>query len=431
MRSLLTAALLALPPLALAQGSLTPTGAPAASMKSLDQIEARTPIGAVDGSSGTLTIKRSGSYVLLGNVAVTAGPAIAISTSNVTLDLNGFTLSSTDATAASDAITVNELSDAITIRNGHIMGGGTIDENGNFVPGPGFASGLYAPNSSAFLLENITVTGVGQAGLFLAASHSANTIRHCAVTRCGGDGLAADVVVDSSAIEVYSGIRALQVANCRAECHGSGSGIEAGNITNSTGISVEGSGISGETVTNCVGDSNEDHGIAATTVIGSRGLSGKRCGILATTVTDCDGSSRTGPGISATHTSNSQGSSDSDTGLLSYTAINSSGNSGSGTGLHAFNDAYLPGRPGTAENCGGISDSGDGLIATIAMNCVGTTNAGNKHGILVEGTANSCRGTNTDPTGGAAIKAAIAVACTAAVGRIDVTTPNGKQLGTP
>src|SRR6188768_715136 len=77
--------------LTFAQGSLTPpAGAPAPVMKSLDQIEARTPI-----SSAPFTITAPGSYYLIGNLSVSSGNAIVIATNDVTLDLNGFTISST------------------------------------------------------------------------------------------------------------------------------------------------------------------------------------------------------------------------------------------------------------------------------------------------------------------------------------------------
>src|SRR5438445_13129756 len=71
-----------------AQGSLTPPGAPAATMKTLSQVEPRTPI-----SSVPFAITNSGSYYLTTNLTGTGGgAAISITTSNVTLDLNGFTL---------------------------------------------------------------------------------------------------------------------------------------------------------------------------------------------------------------------------------------------------------------------------------------------------------------------------------------------------
>src|SRR5208337_66021 len=78
---------------AFGQGSLTPPpGAPAPTMKSLDQIEARTPI------STPYTITQPGSYYLTTNLNLTEGDAINIETDGVTLDLNGFTISSTSTT---------------------------------------------------------------------------------------------------------------------------------------------------------------------------------------------------------------------------------------------------------------------------------------------------------------------------------------------
>src|SRR6267142_7145346 len=72
-----------------AQGALTPPGAPAPTMKTLAQIEPRTPI------SAPLVITQPGSYYLTTNLSVTSGDAIIINTNQVTLDLNGFTISST------------------------------------------------------------------------------------------------------------------------------------------------------------------------------------------------------------------------------------------------------------------------------------------------------------------------------------------------
>src|SRR5438094_3223557 len=86
----------------LAQGRLTPPGAPAPTMKSLDQIEARTPI-----SSLPFTIpfnNNSGSYYLTKNLSVSTGNGIDIQGDNVMVDLNGFTISSTAASANGSAI---------------------------------------------------------------------------------------------------------------------------------------------------------------------------------------------------------------------------------------------------------------------------------------------------------------------------------------
>src|SRR5208282_3674210 len=76
---------------AFAQGSLTPPGAPAPTMITLSQIEPRTPI-----SSAPFTITNPGSYYLTTNVTVSSGNGIIIAASDVTLDLGGFTIFSTD-----------------------------------------------------------------------------------------------------------------------------------------------------------------------------------------------------------------------------------------------------------------------------------------------------------------------------------------------
>ena len=110
MKALLLA-LLALPALGFAQGALTPPGAPAPSMKTLTQIEPRTPLqagapGVSAGANGGFTINAAGSYYLTDNLAVTDGDGIRIDVSNVTLDLNGFTIASTSSAPAGTGVYV-------------------------------------------------------------------------------------------------------------------------------------------------------------------------------------------------------------------------------------------------------------------------------------------------------------------------------------
>jgi hypothetical protein len=75
------------------QGSIVPTTAPSVPiMKTLDQVEARTPLA---GGTSALNINASGSYYLTGNVTISTtdhGITIAGVAKNVTIDLNGFTL---------------------------------------------------------------------------------------------------------------------------------------------------------------------------------------------------------------------------------------------------------------------------------------------------------------------------------------------------
>src|ERR1022692_1207533 len=74
-------------PSAFGQGALTPPGAPVPTMKTLDQIEPRTPI-----SSLPFTITVPGSYYVTSNLTASSG-GILIATNNVTLDLDGSALS--------------------------------------------------------------------------------------------------------------------------------------------------------------------------------------------------------------------------------------------------------------------------------------------------------------------------------------------------
>lgn len=70
----------------LAQGPLVPPGAPAPTMKTLQQIEPRTPI-----TNLPYTITQPGSYYLAGNLTST-GHGVWVQTNNVTLDLMGFSI---------------------------------------------------------------------------------------------------------------------------------------------------------------------------------------------------------------------------------------------------------------------------------------------------------------------------------------------------
>src|SRR6516162_9967860 len=139
----------------LAQGSLTPPGPPTPTMKSLAQIEPRTPI-----ASAPITISAPGSYYLTTNVTVSSGNAITINANNVTLDLNGFAISSTESPAStSSGILLNGVMN-ITIVNGLITSGVTNNGSGTY-SGNGFGSGVYfsGPNPVNTRVSGISVSG--------------------------------------------------------------------------------------------------------------------------------------------------------------------------------------------------------------------------------------------------------------------------------
>ncbi|MCX6864983.1 MAG: right-handed parallel beta-helix repeat-containing protein, partial [Verrucomicrobia bacterium] len=107
-----------------AQGPLTPPGVPAPMMKTLAQVEARTPLPPLGFNPATdfpITISQAGSYYLTQNVTGVSGKhGIVISSGNVTLDLNGFTLQGSGADAGlMDGISGSSISNVV-VRNGRI-----------------------------------------------------------------------------------------------------------------------------------------------------------------------------------------------------------------------------------------------------------------------------------------------------------------------
>jgi hypothetical protein len=136
------------------QGSLTPPGAPAPTMKSLAQIDAgvtqvdghvtqvdghitkidshitsagekRIPIGAAHtggDNDNTFVIKQSGSYYLTGNIKVTGAlNGISVQASDVTIDLNGFALVG-PGQGASGGRAIAATGNDVRVRNGFIDG---------------------------------------------------------------------------------------------------------------------------------------------------------------------------------------------------------------------------------------------------------------------------------------------------------------------
>jgi hypothetical protein len=115
----------------LAQGSLTPPGARAATMKTLQQVEPRIDLQNAPASAVTTNdpsyayiIKQAGSYYLSASILGAAKPnAIQIEAAGVTLDLNGFEIGrSSGGGAGNYGVRIRVTADGASIQNGFIRG---------------------------------------------------------------------------------------------------------------------------------------------------------------------------------------------------------------------------------------------------------------------------------------------------------------------
>ena len=190
-----------------AQGPLTPPGAPAATMKTLQQVEPRTPL-----SSGA-TLSQPGSYYLTTNVAGT----ININASGVTLDLMGFQISGGGLTVTNQ-----------TINGGVIRNGILANTGGTAINGYNTVSSF----TRNMVVENIMVLNSGFQGIRAGVGW---TLRNVQVQESGGTGI--------------TGLRDVTVEQC---------------IVRSNGLNSIGNGISlGERarISHTTSDHNMDAGI--------------------------------------------------------------------------------------------------------------------------------------------------------------------------
>src|SRR4051794_3515763 len=160
-RVVTAAAFLSLPLSVFPQGSLTPPGPPAPTMKKLDEVEPRTNLQATPAPAGVDTsnadyqfiINQPGSYYLSANILVTKTNGIQINAEGVTLDLNGFQISRSSPDG--NGIEISGLAHRTAIRNGTVKG---------------FVSGIAGGTARACAFRDVAVTGCTSYGIFAGPS---------------------------------------------------------------------------------------------------------------------------------------------------------------------------------------------------------------------------------------------------------------------
>lgn len=218
-------------------GPLNPPAGPITSTsKTLTEVEPRTAINTTNtpgNASAVFLVSQPGSYYLTGNITGVANKAVIyINSSNVTIDLNGFTIQGGTSAVSTGAVA------AVTIRNGMVASTSSY--------------GLQLANCTGASVERVTVQSAAAPWSAINAGVGARIV-NCAAIQCGNG-----IVASTGSI----------VSNCVARSctssafYASGDGVTFDSCT-ASGNGLHGfssSGVKGTRVVGCTSSENTDTG---------------------------------------------------------------------------------------------------------------------------------------------------------------------------
>lgn len=313
---------------AFGQGSLTPPGEPAPTMKTLGEVEPRTPI-----TNAPCTITQSGSYYLTTNLTAGSGQdGITVNADDVTIDLNGFTLTGSGTNSG------HGIYQASSRRNLRVFNGKLVHWLGSS------KRGIYAYGKNS-QVEHIQAA-TNYYGIY---GGSASIISGCSAYYNLYDGINGGVgsaISDCSASYNQNyGIRSASgsaISRCSAY-YNKITGISADDgsaISDCSAYYNQGDGIwgsYGSIISHCSAYYNTDDGI----------FSGESAAI-----SDCTASYNVGDGIQVPAGSRVVGN-----------TCDANGNSGDGAGIHATGN-------GTRIDSNHVTDNDYGITVDIAGNLI-------------------------------------------------------------
>jgi hypothetical protein len=213
-------------------GPLDPSGTPAPPMKTLQQVEPRTPIDHLP-----FAITQTGSYYLTGNLTVAPldTDGITVNANHVIIDLNGFQLLGAGGTGCPQCTGSGIIVPAgtfygLTVKNGTL---------GNW------HQGIEASNARQGQFSDLVISG-NHFGLHMGESSDAQRINASYNTNNGVDLGSHDSVIDSTFFQNVTGIQAVLGINgghfLNNEVDG---GLSSGIVVYGSDWRVEGNNASG------------------------------------------------------------------------------------------------------------------------------------------------------------------------------------------